>query len=345
MFFPQLARWAGRLSRRRPRTAPQRAPTFRPRLEPFEDRLVPSTVDHFAVIVPSQSVAGAVLQMQVVAEDACDNVVTDFEGTVHFSSSDGQATIPFDFHFTVADQGVHTFAAILRTAGWQSINVTLVGNDCVSGEGDVLVTHAALDHFAVSAPGSTVAGAPFQFTVTAQDAYGNTIDDYTGTVHFGSSDGQATVPYDFHFTVADQGSHTFAAILRTAGCQTIDVNDVDNPGIAGWAGIAVTHAALDHFAVSAPPYVFQGACFSVTVTAEDAYGNTVDDYTGTVHFGSSDPDASLPDDYTFTEGDGGSATFTAALNTLGKQSISVNDVLDPGVMGTAYVNVLPPPIV
>ena len=51
----------------------------------------------------------------------------------------------------------------------------------------------------------------------------------------------------------------------------------------------------------------------MTVTAPlDAYGHVVTGYTGTVHFTSSDGQAVLPGDYTFTAGDNGGHTFTTA---------------------------------
>jgi hypothetical protein len=83
-------------------------------------------------------------------------------------------------------------------------------------------------HFQVSpAAGLVNAGAPFDVTVTAQDAFGNTATSYTGTVHFVSSDPRgAILPADYTFTAADAGVHTFAAgaTLFTA----------DSPGIAVW---------------------------------------------------------------------------------------------------------------
>jgi hypothetical protein len=81
---------------------------------------------------------------------------------------------------------------------------------------------AAPDHFAVStgAADPDVAGTPFDVTVTAQDADGNTVTGYTGTVHFTSADRYgAALPADYAFTPADAGRHTFAggATLFTAG--------------------------------------------------------------------------------------------------------------------------------
>ena len=52
------------------------------------------------------------------------SIDTGYTGTVHFSSSDGQAGLPADYTFTTADAGVHMFSAMLKTAGTQSITAT-----------------------------------------------------------------------------------------------------------------------------------------------------------------------------------------------------------------------------
>jgi uncharacterized repeat protein (TIGR01451 family) len=62
-------------------------------------------------------------------------------------------------------------------------------------------------------------------------------------------------------------------------------------------------------------------------------------YTGTVHFASSDPQATLPADYTFTATDSGSHTFPITLNSLGDQTISVADTRSAGFTGSVSTNV------
>jgi hypothetical protein len=51
-------------------------------------------------------------------------------------------------------------------------------------------------------------------------------------------------------------------------------------------------------------------------------------YTGTFHFGSTDPKATLPSDYTFTMSDNRSHGFTFTLRTAGAQCITVTDTSD-----------------
>ena len=67
-------------------------------------------------------------------------------------------------------------------------------------------------------------------TLTVEDAYGNVVTGYTGTVHFTSSDSTATLPANYTFTAADAGVHTFtnALILKKKGTQTITVTDTKN---------------------------------------------------------------------------------------------------------------------
>ncbi|MDD5702919.1 MAG: Ig-like domain-containing protein, partial [Dehalococcoidales bacterium] len=72
-----------------------------------------------------------------------------------------------------------------------------------------------------------------------------------------------------------------------------------------------------------------GRTHDFTVTAQD-----VTDYTGTVRFTSTDPEAVLPEDYTFSPGDSGSHTFSAVFNTPGTHSITVTDTSDSSITGT-----------
>src|SRR5580700_2113284 len=76
----------------------------------------------------------------------------------------------------------------------------------------------------VQAPGTATAGTAFNFTVTAIDVLNNVATGYTGTVHFTSTDGIATLPAAYTFTTGvggDNGVHMFSATLKTAGSQTI----------------------------------------------------------------------------------------------------------------------------
>src|SRR5262249_38633054 len=83
-----------------------------------------------------------------------------------------------------------------------------------------------------------------------------------------------------------------------------------------------------------------GDALAVTVSAVDAVGAVAPGYSSTVHFTSSDVQAGLPADYTFTPDDAGSHTFTVTLKSSGLQSIGVRE-LGGTIGGGANVIVTP----
>jgi hypothetical protein len=208
---------------------------------------------------------------------------------------------------------------------------------------------AVPDHFAVGtgAANPDVAGTPIDVTVTAQDANGNTVTGYTGTVHFTSADPYgAALPADYAFAPADAGRHTFAggATLFTAG--TWDVTAAAAGGITGSANVNVVAAPAAAFSIAVPDSVPSGVPFRITVSAVDPYGNVdthyVTDPSGVVHFSTttdSDPGVVLPPDSQFTATDMGMRTFDGVVYiTPGAQDLNATDTVS-GITGTATVNV------
>jgi hypothetical protein len=290
----------------------------------------PGVASSFTVAgFPLQATAGVSANFTVTARDAFGNTATGYTGTVHFTSSDGQATLPAN---STLSSGTGTFAATLRTVGTQSITASDTVNGRIMGtESGITVSAATASSFTVSGfPSSLTAGTSGSFAVAASDAFGNIATGYTGTVHFTSSDGQASLPAD---STLSNGTGSFSATLKTAGTQSITATDTVNSGITGsQTGITVNPAAASSLKVAGfPSPVTVGTSGNFTVTARDAYGNTATGYTGTVHFTSSDSQASLPADSTLTNGTG---TFTATLNTTGSQSITATDTVNSGITGT-----------
>jgi hypothetical protein len=292
---------------------------------------------------PSAITAGAAGTVTVTAESASGGTNTGYAGTVHFTSSDPQAVLPADYTFTTADQGTHTFAVTLDTAGTQSIAVTDATNSFTGSQTGITVTPAAASTFRLTGyPSPTNAGLAGNFTATALDPYGNLATGYAGTVHFSSSDPLAVLPADYTFTGADQGVHTFTATLKKAGTQSLTATDTATGSIAGsQAGIAVKPAAASTFSISAPASVTHGVAFTITVTALDAYGNVATGYTGKVHFTSSDGTAILPANYTFTANDAGVHTFVnkTTLKKRGTQTVTITDSAD-GLAASVSINVV-----
>src|SRR6185437_5419617 len=107
------------------------------------------------------------------------------------------------------------------------------------------------DHFNLTAPANATAGVAFSASVVAKDSFNNTITNYTGSVHFVTSDAGtgASVPSNYAFVAGDNGSHTFTngVTLVTAGSQSITVNDTVLTSKTGSANVTVAAAGLDHF--------------------------------------------------------------------------------------------------
>ncbi len=175
-----------------------------------------------------------------------------------------------------------------------------------------------------------MAGNVLVYTVTAENAQGNTATNYFGAVHLSSSDGQATLSADATLTA---GVGIFGATLRTAGKQTLTATDTTNGSVNGTsAAITVSSLAASHFAVSAPAAAITGKAVSFAVTAEDPFNNTAVGYTGTIHFTSSDASALLPGDSTVTNGIG---VFNVTLVSPGSQTLTANDTSVAAITGTS----------
>src|SRR5262249_30488364 len=163
----------------------------------------------------------------------------------------------------------------LRTAGSQFITTsdTVVPSGAGTHSG-ITVNPAAASGFTVAGfPSPVTAGVAGRFTVTAWDAYGDRATGYRGTVRFTSSDAQAVLPGNSTVTAVDAGMHSFSAVLKTAGTQSLTAADTTNAAIAGTQSVTVNPAAASRLLLSAPASVKAGAKFSLTVTVVDAYGN------------------------------------------------------------------------
>jgi hypothetical protein len=287
---------------------------------------------------PSPTTAGDSHAFTVTALDYFNNVATDYQGRVHFTSSDPRAALPGDYTFTGDDAGVHVFTATLFTAGTQSITVVdpLTSSQSRGTQSGIEVDPAALSSFVVTGfPSTTVAGETHTFTVTAKDAYGNTVTGYVGTVHFTSDDSQAGLPDDYSFTAEDNGVHVFSASLNSAGTRSITVTDVDTGASGTQSGILVRAGQARRFLLDGlQSTVVADQPQPVIVYAMDAYGNRSTNYTGTVHFSSSDDMAVLPPNYTFTAADNGFHVFLVTFRRRGTQSLTVTDTMDGTILGS-----------
>ena len=288
----------------------------------------------FVVSAPASTTFGSAFSFTVTAVDGSLNTITGYTGTVHFTSTDGAATLPADATLT---NGVGTFSATLNTLGNQTITATDTVTAITGTSGTINVLTGPVTHFSVSAPGAATAGTSFNATVTALDSGNHTVTSYAGTVHFTTTSSSYNLPADSTLT---NGVGTFSVKLNTAGNQTLTAEDTTTTSINGTSGtITVSAGPAGFFNVVSPSTVIQGVPFNITVNAFDSFGNAATTYTGPVSFNSGDGAAVLPGNSALVAGTG---TFSVTLNTLGTQSIDVHDVASPGITGnTGPITVQP----
>ena len=262
--------------------------------------------------------------------------------TIHFTGGGTGPTLPSDYTFVGGDNGVHTFTngVTLFQAGNRTITATDNATAINGTSSTIAVAPTATSQLLVAGPANTTAGFAVSATVTAADQYGNTTAGYTGTVHFTGGGTGPTLPSDYTFVAGDNGTHTFASgvVLRQAGNRTITATDTVTGSINGTSNTIVVGAATtSQLQVAAPANATAGSAFSVTVTAQDQYGNTATGYGGTVHFTGGGTGPTLPSDYTFVGGDNGTHTFTngVTLRQAGNRTVTATDTVTGSITGTS----------
>jgi hypothetical protein len=283
------------------------------------------------------------------------NLIGQTTGSSGWASTDltGTAASPLDAHF----------GDLTPSFPGSTITLTLLGNSPAARAGDPAGpptdqrgvprsrTVPSIGAFEVLLPTSfqvvpdltsVRVGTSLRFTVFVLDNSGHAFPGYTGTVHFSSSDPNAALPADYTFTTADGGRHIFTdgVTFQTEGDQTVRVT---GDGITATATVTAFLHPASFQLVPDNTSARVGIPVPVTVRALGRDGRVLTGYDGTVHFSSSDPNAALPADFTFTTTNRGGHIFTPGVTfqTAGAQTLSVTG---EGVTATATVTVTPGPI-
>ena len=134
-------------------------------------------------------------------------------------------------------------ACSLALLTWSAIVLSgCGGGGTVGGGGGATATH-----FSVVGPANIPSGAPFTFTVTAQDASNNPVTTYSGTLQFTSTDTHAQLPAN---TALTSGRGTLSATLAAPGNQMITATDVSPAALTGTSNPITVGALVGAFLVN-----------------------------------------------------------------------------------------------
>jgi hypothetical protein len=181
---------------------------------------------HFVLYGLYNNVVGQPGNVTIVAVDAAGRRDWSYSGTVQFSSTDPKAALPLATTFSPTQHGWLNVPVVFNTSGTQTLTVTAVNNNLLTGKKTVTV--AALGpatHFAIYAQPSVSHGSTVYVYVVALDANNRIVPSYNGTVQFSSSDSAATLPPQYTFSAADKGRHVFPVVFGSTGTDTLTVTD------------------------------------------------------------------------------------------------------------------------
>ncbi|MBI3410157.1 MAG: tandem-95 repeat protein [Planctomycetes bacterium] len=128
-------------------------------------------------------------------------------------------------------------------------------------------------------------------------------------------------------------------IYTSASSYVISATATDSIGVFSASNSLDVTVYAVHLSITAPTSTTAGDTFAFTVKALDPFGNAADGYLGTVQFTTSIPYSYLPNDYTFTEADGGSHSFTASIVIAETQTLTATDTNVASITGGADIAV------
>jgi hypothetical protein len=188
-----------------------------------------------------------------------------------------------------ASGGVVTFSNLLlnKAANGYSLLVSPTGLSAVTSSSFNVVAGAA-SQLIVSTlpPASVTAGSPFGLAITAEDAQGNPASNFTGsvTLALANNPGTSTLGGTLS-TTASSGVATFSALTlnMAASGYTLEVSS-NGLAPATTSGFNVVAGAATQLVITTPPpaTVTAGSALAYTVAAEDAQGNVVTSFNGTL---------------------------------------------------------------
>jgi hypothetical protein len=320
--------------------------------------VIPNNVNGFDIEeFPTPLVAGEPVTVTIRAIDSNGNTVTQYNADARLSANTGPGSISPEL--VSFQSGVWTGDMVFRGAGG-AVSFTCFDFSSPPRIGisrSFTVLPGPVSKLQVLLPGETArggtddgvegtpnnqsAGATFNVTVRAVDAFWNMVPGVGDRIALASTDIFAAMPPE---TVLVNGQVLVPTRLFRSGSQRIWASDVDQPQIEPDTSstVLVVGGQFAKLLILAPgeevapgtPSGRTGAAtdqsinylFTVQVLATDSWFNPVGGASDIVHLSCTDPGATLPPDTPLSDG---RADLTLRLATGGFQQITVSDVTDP----------------
>ncbi|MBN2011075.1 hypothetical protein JW960_17135 [candidate division KSB1 bacterium] len=242
---------------------------------PFD--VISSTVDHFTINgIADPQTAGTSFSITITAKDAQNNTVTGFTGTGLLTDETGTITPLSTGSFSA---GMWTGSVTINKSMLDN-NITFTSSGKAGTSNNFDVNHAVLDHFEFTTVGSPqVAGTSFNVQITARDLYGNRVTSYNTTANLLDDTGTISPTVTGNFST---GQWNGLVVITASGTDVqITANGGSKSGTTN--SFNVVAANLAKFSIAPISTQAAGQPFSISVTAEDTYGNTRTQYNGSVN--------------------------------------------------------------
>ncbi len=231
------------------------------------------SLHHFTFNTIANQTAGVAFSITITAKDQYNNTVTSYTGSNTLSDSSGTISPTSTGAFS---SGVWTDNVTI-TQAQANIQITTTGATKSGVSNPFDNNPANLHHFTFNAITDQTAPIPFSITITAKDEFGNTVTAYTGTNTLTDTTGTISPTTTTAFVngvwtdnVTITQAQANIQITTTGATKSGVSNPFDN-----------NPANLHHFTFNAITDQTAPIPFSITITAEDEFGNTVTAYNGT----------------------------------------------------------------
>jgi len=243
-----------------------------------EFTVYPNILDHFNFqTISSPQIAGALFSITITAKDAYSNTVTTFNGTATLSDNTGSiaptSTTAFSSGQWTGDVSI--------TKKQKDVRIAVSASGITNYSNYFNVQAANVDHFVITNISSQTAGTPFLIEVFAMDQFNNQVDQFEETINISDLTGTITPTISDDFSLGYWAGNVSVTQVQANNIITVERTSTGiETGTSN--GFNITHNSLDHFVfASIPTTQTAGNAFSITITAKDAYENTVTNFGGT----------------------------------------------------------------